>query len=287
MDQIFSFGAWVRRRRRALDLKQDELAQQVGCAVSMIKKIEADVRRPSRQLAERLAASLAIVPAERDIFLQAARAELAVDRLDLAVPPSGAPVASARQPRGAGGAQPTDTIAFLFTDIAGSTQLWEQHPQAMPIVLARHDTLLRAAVAAHGGNVFKTAGDSVCAAFPTGPAALAAALEAQRALHGEPWGPTGPLRVRMALHTGTAEARESDYFGPALNRAARLLAAAHGDQILLSRATRELAADRLPADVQLRDLGRHRLKDLSQPEQVFQLVVPDLPADFPALRTRD
>ena len=157
----------------------------------------------------------------------------------------------------------------------------------MRAALARHDTLLRAAIAAHGGAVFKTVGDAFHAAFATATDAVSAALAAQRALAAETWGATGPLRVRMALHTGAAEQRDGDYFGHALNRAARLLAAGHGGQILLSAASWELVRDHLPAEVALRDLGAHRLKSLARPEHIFQLVVPGLPADFPPLQTLD
>src|SRR5215213_2535117 len=126
---------------------------------------------------------------------------------------------------------PMGTVTFLLTDIEGSTVLWEQHPGAMQAALARHDAILREAIGAHRGHVFKTMGDAFCAAFSTAPEALGAAADAQRALHGEAWGETGPLRVRMALHTGAAEFRDSDYFGPPLNRVARLLIAAHGGQV--------------------------------------------------------
>jgi predicted ATPase/class 3 adenylate cyclase len=180
---------------------------------------------------------------------------------------------------------PSGTVTFLFTDIEGSTRLWEEHPEAMREALGRHDALLREAIGAHQGRVFKTVGDQFCAAFTAAPEALAAALTAQRALHAEPWPGTGPLRVRMALHTGTAEAREGDYLGPPLNRIARLLEAGHGGQILLSLATQELVRDHLPEESGLRDLEEHRLKDLTRPERVFQLLHPDLPADFPPLRS--
>jgi class 3 adenylate cyclase len=182
---------------------------------------------------------------------------------------------------------PSGTVTFLFTDIEGSTQRWQQQPEAMGPALARHDRLLRDAIEAHGGAVFKTVGDAFCAAFVDPTAALAAALTAQRALFGEPWGQTGPLRVRMALHTGRAEAQGADYAGAPLNRVARLLAAGHGGQVLLSGATAELVQDHLPPEVHLRDLGTHQLKDLYRPERVFQLVTPDLPADFSPLRTAD
>jgi predicted ATPase/class 3 adenylate cyclase len=180
---------------------------------------------------------------------------------------------------------PTGTVTFLFTDIEGSTQMWEQDAQAMQRALSRHDEILRDAIEERGGYVFKTVGDAFCAAFPTAPEALEAALSAQRALLGEEWQEAEPLRVRMALHTGATEERDGDYFGPPLNRVARLLSAAHARQVLLSLPTQELVRDQLPAATELRDLGEHRLKDLFRPERVFQLVAPDLPSEFPPLRT--
>ena len=179
---------------------------------------------------------------------------------------------------------PTGTVTFLFTDIEGSTKLWEQHPDAMQTALARHDALLRQAIEAHHGFIFKTMGDAFCAAFASPSDALSAAIAAQRALHAEPWGETGPLRVRVALHTGTAEERDGDYFGPPLNRVARLLSAGHGGQTLLSQATREFVLGQLPAGMDLWDVGEWRLKDLQRPEQVYQLVIPHLPVDFPPPR---
>ena len=180
---------------------------------------------------------------------------------------------------------PAGTITFLFTDIEGSTTRWEQQRVAMQAALARHDAILRGVIETHGGHVFKTVGDAFYTTFATAPAALAAALAAQHALAGEDWGEVGPLRVRMALHTGTAEARDGDYFGPSLNRVARILSAGHGGQVLLSAVTQELVRDQLPASAELRNLGEHRLKDLIRPEHLFQIVAPELPVDFPPLRT--
>jgi predicted ATPase/class 3 adenylate cyclase len=182
-------------------------------------------------------------------------------------------------------APPTGTITFFFTDIQGSTRLWEQYPTAMETALARHNALISETVEAHGGYVFKTVGDAFCTAFEVAPDALAAALATQRALFAEPWGETGRLRVRMALHTGTASAHNGDYTGFTLSRVARILAAGHGDQILLSRVTEELVADQLPPGVTLRDLGPHQLKDLSRPEYIFQVLAPNLPERFPPLKT--
>jgi predicted ATPase/class 3 adenylate cyclase len=180
---------------------------------------------------------------------------------------------------------PTGTLTFLFTDIEGSTKLWENDAPAMQAALTRHDKLLRWAIEEHGGYVFKTVGDAFCAAFPTGPDALEAALDTQRRLLSSEWEQTGPLKVRMAMHTGAAEERDGDYFGPPVNRVARLLSAAHGGQVLLSLPTQELVRDQLPGGTSLRDLGEHRLKDLFRPERVFQVLAPELPSEFPPLRT--
>jgi predicted ATPase/class 3 adenylate cyclase len=289
MDEIASFGGWLRRQRKALDLTQAALANRAGCVAGTIKSIEADTRRPSRQLAERLANVLALRAEERVAFLKAARAEQNADRL-------GAPTLMFARAVGelaqsptvtAAPALPIGTVTFLLTDIEGSTRLWEQHSDAMPAALTRHNTILTEAIAAHQGQVVKTTGDGMLAVFAQATNALAAALATQRVLQQESWGIVGALAVRMALHTGTVETRYGDYFGPPLNRIARLLSAGHGSQILLSRATVELIADDLPGGIELRDLGTHRLKDLSRPEHIFQLVAPDLLTNFPALRTLD
>jgi predicted ATPase/class 3 adenylate cyclase len=182
---------------------------------------------------------------------------------------------------------PTGTVTFLFTDIEDSTKMWERSPQAMQAALVRHDEILRLAMEEHGGYVFKTVGDAFCCAFSTAPDALEAALEAQRLLLEERWAESTPLRVRMALHIGAAEERDGDYFGPPVNRVARLLSAAHGGQVLLSAATHEMVRDQLPARMSLAQLGEHRLKDLFRPERVFQLSAPGLPVEFPPLRTLD
>src|SRR5215207_8382269 len=182
---------------------------------------------------------------------------------------------------------PTGTVTFLFTDIEGSTKLWEQNAAAMQSALARHDEILRDATEQHGGYVFKTVGDAFCCAFPKAPDALEAALDAQRLLLKERWAESGPLRVRMSLHMGVAEERDGDYFGPPVNRVARLLSAAHGGQVLLSLPTHEMVRDQLPVGISLAELGEHRLKDLFRPERVFQLVAPDLTSEFPPLRTLD
>jgi predicted ATPase/class 3 adenylate cyclase len=181
---------------------------------------------------------------------------------------------------------PTGTVTFLFTDIEGSTKLWEKSPRDMQVALTRHDALLWEAIEGHGGFVFKTVGDAFCAVFPTALGALESALAAQRTLFSEAWGDEiGALRARIALHTGAAHERDGDYFGPPVNRVARLLSAGHGGQVILSSSTQELVRDHLPPQTHLRDLGERRLKDLSRPERIFQLTAPDLPSEFPPLKT--
>ncbi len=180
---------------------------------------------------------------------------------------------------------PSGTVTFLFTDIEGSTDLWERWPDAMKSALAQHHTLLNAAAAEHHGYVFQIVGDAFCIAFGSAPDALGAALTAQRALRAMEWGATGPLRVRMALHTGAAEPEDGQYASNRIfNRISRLLAGGFGGQILLTLATEELLRDHLPLGVGLRDLGERRLRDVIQPEHIFQVTAPDLPSEFPPVK---
>jgi len=181
---------------------------------------------------------------------------------------------------------PTGTVTFLFTDIEGSTERWEWDRQAMASAVARHTAVIDATIQAHGGVLFKTVGDAMQVAFPTAPQAVAAAVAGQRALLAEDWGAVGGLNVRMALHAGEAmpDAR-GDYLAAPLNRLSRLLATGYGGQILLSQTVQQLTRSSLPDRVELHDLGEHRLRDLLEPERVFQLVHPDLPADFPPLKS--
>src|SRR5215217_3162333 len=184
---------------------------------------------------------------------------------------------------------PSGTVTFLFTDVEGSTRRWEQDSVAMRTAIVRHFTLLDEAINANNGVRFKIIGDAVQAAFPTALDAVLAAVAAQRALAAEDWGALGPVRVRMAIHTGAATPHDGDYLSPALNRLARLLAAGAGGQILLTEATRQLVRDLSPAGMPLHlvDLGEHRLRDLRESEHVFQLVAPGLPSEFPPLKSLD
>ncbi|MGD2077298.1 MAG: adenylate/guanylate cyclase domain-containing protein, partial [Chloroflexota bacterium] len=186
----------------------------------------------------------------------------------------------------AGTASPSGVVTFLFTDIEGSTRLWEQHPEAMGAALRQHDMLLRKVIEDNNGRVFKTMGDAFYAVFNEPSHALSAAHQAQTSMLAQDWGKT-PIRIRIAIYTGTAEARDNDYFGPPVNRVARLLSISHGGQILVSAATWALVQNRLPDELSLRDLDEHRLKDLERAERIYQLLGPDLPSDFPALKSVD
>jgi predicted ATPase/class 3 adenylate cyclase len=178
-----------------------------------------------------------------------------------------------------------ETYTFLFTDLEGSTRLWEAHPEAMRAALEEHDEILNKAIGSHHGTVFKHTGDGILAVFSSAGDAVAAAAEAQREIGSRPHPDVGTLRVRMAINTGEAEPRGDDYFGPALNRASRLLAAGHGGQILVGLVTERLA--RLDEELRLIDLGEHRIRDLVRPERVFQLAGSGLPSEFPSLVTLD
>ncbi len=190
----------------------------------------------------------------------------------------------------AGQGLPTGTVTFLFTDIEGSTALAQQFPAELPALLARHHAILHQAIQANNGYVFQITGDAFCAAFYTASDALKAALDAQRALQHEAWYPA-PLKVRMGLHSGSAQAgvteeRAGGYVGYlTLTRVQRVMSVAHGGQVLLSNSTAELVRGELPADVSLRDMNEHRLKGLSHTEHLWQLIAPGVATVFPPLQS--
>ena len=180
--------------------------------------------------------------------------------------------------------RPVGTVTFLFTDIEGSTRAWETYPAETRVAFERHDELVAGAIEAHGGTIIleRGEGDSVFAVFAQASDAVAAACEFQRAIRREPWPKEVPLRVRMAIHTGEAGA---DYRGPHVNRAARIRAIGHGEQILVSSVAARIVRGALPEGAWLIDLGQHRLRDVSEMEHVFQLAHPELRADFPPLKS--
>src|SRR5687768_4585173 len=183
---------------------------------------------------------------------------------------------------------PSGTVTFLFTDIEGSTRLAQEHPDAMPVLLARHNQILHQAIEGYNGFVFQVVGDSFAAAFHSASDALHAALNAQRNLQNESWTPA-PIKVRMGIHTGAAQINaDKQYSGYAtLASTQRVMSAGHGGQILLSGATRELVRDVLPENTELLDIGEKRLKDLLRPEHLYQLNILELPSTFPPLKTVD
>jgi predicted ATPase/class 3 adenylate cyclase len=182
---------------------------------------------------------------------------------------------------------PTGTVTFLFTDIEGSTRLWQEKSEAMSVAHARHDAILRAAIEANHGHIFQIVGDSFTAAFRNAIDGLSTVLSAQRSLRAEAWNETGTINVRMGLHTGTAEILpDNKYDGYAtIASAHRVMSAAHGGQTLLTQTTYDLLKLDLPEDVALFDMGEHRLKDLRAPLRLYQVIVPDLPQNFPAIKS--
>src|SRR5258706_2838723 len=184
-------------------------------------------------------------------------------------------------------ALPEGIVAYLLTDLEGSTRLWESQPSAMRKAMAKHDSIIGDAVDRHAGALVEVGreGDSILAVFRKTAGAAGCALEIQREIGAAAWPPGVTLRLRIAIHAGEAQLRGGHYFGQALNRCARMLATSHGGQILLSKAAHELVVDELPAGSEMWDLGLHRLKDLKRPEQIFQLVDLHHPAQFPPIRS--
>ncbi|MFY9916807.1 MAG: adenylate/guanylate cyclase domain-containing protein, partial [Mycobacterium sp.] len=186
------------------------------------------------------------------------------------------------------GYPPSGTVTFLLTDLEGSTRMWEQDPVAMKAAMVRHDELLEKAIAANRGFVFARMGDGMAAAFSTAGRAVAAAVDIQAALAEEDWATVDPLRARIGLHTDEAVViNDNNYESQPVNRAARLMAAAHGGQIIASGATESLVHDEIPVGVRLMDLGEHRLRDLGRALRIFQLSRDIAPEEFPPLRTLD
>ena len=183
--------------------------------------------------------------------------------------------------------KPSGTVTFLFSDVEASTKKWEENAEQMQLAFKRQEDLFRQVMSEYGGYVYKMIGDAFQVAFNTAPQALVAAISVQQKLQQEDWGDFGSIGVRIALHTGVVEERADDYVGPILNRVARLMSAGHGGQVLLSQVTFELVRDDLPDGVTLRDMGEHRLKDLTRPEHVYQLIAPGLESKFPPLKTLD
>jgi predicted ATPase/class 3 adenylate cyclase/transcriptional regulator with XRE-family HTH domain len=313
--EIATFGALLRRLRQAAGLTQEELAERAGLSRRGINDLERGARLlPRKDTVTLLADALRLGGDDRSAFFATARRPIPVSG------PSGSTAVSAISVAPADASEPADlvrfvlnaspvpeappaalptavpvqharsailagTVTFLFTDIEGSTKLLQQLGAAYADALGEHQALLRAAFTAHEGVEVDTQGDAFFVAFASAPQAVAAAAAAARALAEHAWPDGTSLQVRVGLHTGTPQLVGDHYVGLDVHRAARIAAAGHGGQILLSQATHELVEQSLPPGVTLRDLGAHRLKDLLQPEHLYQLVLPNLPADFPLLKT--
>ena len=280
MAEDWSFGKWLRRRRRELDLTQEELARQVGCAPITVRKIEGDEMRPSKQLAESLSGPLGILAKQREDFIHFARAETK-EALNshFASLFETAETSTIPEPH-----LPTGTIHLLFSDIGGSTQLVQHLGDNYVPVLEEHQRILREAFAQWNGYEVSAHGDSFFAVFSRATDAVSAAVAGQKALAREKWAEGVRLQVRIGLHTGVPTLVNHDYVGIDVHRAARICAAAYPGQVLLSNETRVMIERQLPEGVTLRELGKYRLKDLNEPEHLYQLVISELPADFPPLK---
>jgi predicted ATPase/class 3 adenylate cyclase/DNA-binding XRE family transcriptional regulator len=293
-DEHVTFGGLLRWLRTSAGLTQEELAERAGLSRRGINDLERGARLlPRRDTVALLANALGLAGDDRSAFLAAARRPLSLSVPAVAPTPDAPGAVDVPGTPEAPGAStpstalPTGTVTLLFTDIEGSTKLLQQLGDAFAIALGAHQALLRAAFAAHAGRVVDTQGDAFFAAFASAPEAVACAVAATRSLAAYPWPEGTSVRVRMGLHTGTPQVVGDRYVGLDVHRAARIAAAGHGGQILLSQTTRHLVEYDLPDGVTLLDLGAHRLKDLPQPEHITQLVLPDLLADFPPLKTLD
>jgi predicted ATPase/class 3 adenylate cyclase/DNA-binding XRE family transcriptional regulator/catechol 2,3-dioxygenase-like lactoylglutathione lyase family enzyme len=293
-DDSATFGAVLRRWRSAAGLTQEELAERAGLSRRGINDLERGARLlPRRDTVALLADALRLQGDDRSAFFATARRQTPLTNPSPLPAIPGVPVEAAEPVAPAGTslldpvALPEGTITFLFTDIEGSTLLLQQLGAVYAQALGEHQALLRAAFAAHGGTEVDTQGDAFFVAFPTAPQALEAAADATRALAEHAWPERATVRVRIGLHTGTPQRVGDHYVGLDVHRGARIAAAGHGGQVLLSQATRALVEQNLPEGVTLRELGAHRLKDLQQPEPITQVVLADLPASFPPLKTLD
>ena len=278
-DQFSTFGELLKYLRRQARITQRELAIAVGYSDTQISRIEQNQRVPDSTTITAL-----FVPA---LYIE--QEPKWVTRL--------LELAKAAQVGGITEMDhmadlPTGTVTFLFTDIEGSTKLAREYPERWEALQARHHAILRGAIESNHGIVFQIIGDGFCAAFHTAGDALNAAHQAQRALNQtsevSETSEVLAIRVRMGIHTGEAEAHEHEYHGYlSLSLVQQLMSAGHGGQVLVSGATEYLLREGLPKDVSLRDLGKHNFKNVHQPVRIFQVVAPDLPNDFPALRTFD
>ncbi len=288
MNDLPPFKQWMRQRRLALDLTQEALAEQVGCAPQTIRSFELGKRRPSRDLVERLADVLHVPAEQRAEFVRAGRVPVGTARTANGTDEQDvqeAPADVATERRSSTVALPTGTVTLMLLDIEGSTRLLQALGERYAELLLAYHRIVRATIGEWGGQVVDTQGDSCFVVFARALDGVRAALAIQRGLATHDWPGGLAVRVRIGLHTGEPRAIDGRYVGLDVHRAARIAAAGHGGQVLLSGVTADLVAGQLPHGVSVTALGAHRLKDLEHPEPIVQLVAPELPADFPPLRT--
>jgi predicted ATPase/class 3 adenylate cyclase len=288
MDEIPSFGKWLRQRRRTLDLTQEELAHQVGCAPITIRKLEGDEMRPSKQLALSISGPLGITADQREDFIRFARTESmnpAQAHLFSTFESTSARIESIHTAGISNRDLPSGTVHLLFCEIGNSTQLIQQLENNYAHILEEYQRVLRSTLPKWNGYEVSAHSDSFFAVFSRATDAVSAAIEAQHALANESWIDSVHLLVRMGIHTGEPLLVNNDYVGTDVNRAARICAAAYPGQVLLTSETRIMVERHMPGNSSLRDLGNYRLKDLTENEHLYQLVMSDLPTDFPPLKS--
>jgi predicted ATPase/class 3 adenylate cyclase len=282
--RLGELGVLARERVAAVDLAAGRAAEVIGELEALVAEM------PLRESAwVLLVDGLRLAGRRSDALAAFARARGALAE-ELGIEPSAALREAERrvlEDERPGRGVPTGTVTFLFTDVEGSTEAWEADASVMEAALARHDEVVGGVIDEHGGYVFSTAGDSFAASFARADHALSAAIEAQRRLASAEWPAPGVLRVRMGLCTGEAHERDGDYFGLVVNRAARVMGAAHGGQVLVAESTRQVSEDHLPEGVELRDLGPHRLRGVARTEQLWQVVADDLDDEFPPLQATE
>src|SRR6266550_7286627 len=286
--QVFVGIYWQRYGWVAPGMEISGLEDEYRLAVAAGKPMLLYLKRPAPDREPRLAAMIDGIRAAGTVSYRTFATPRELERLladDLAVLLSESFAGAAI---GTGAELPAGTVTFLLTDIEGSTRLWETVPDAMEAALERHNRLVTGVIDDHGGVVVTSRGegDSFFAVFASAVAAVEAAGVCQLRLQGEAWPAGAALGGRMGLHSGDAHVQEGDYVDHApINRSARVKAAAHGGQVLLTQTTRDLVAGRLGGGFGLKKLGEFRLRDLAGPELIYQLTHADLPADFPPIRT--
>jgi class 3 adenylate cyclase/DNA-binding XRE family transcriptional regulator len=275
MTEDITFGTWLRQRRRSLDLTQQALAEQAGCARITLRRIEADELRPSKELALILLEKLGVPKAEHEPWVRFARGLAGLPNPSLhSQPPGGETLYS--HPAEVS-SLPTGTVVFLYSDLVGFTPRWERDPDATLELLARHDRLLHPMLAEYGGKVFNVRGDNFVVAFTDPLRAVEAAINAQQLLAREDWGPLGPVQMKMTLHIGQAKMHSSGrYVSLALASLEPMEKFAQSGQILLSQAMADAVRAHLPKKIQLADLGEYVISTREPAAHLFQLVVSEL-----------